>query len=92
MKKIERKYFEVGDSVSLNHSFDLIMTHENYFEANKNCFIYDLTGDYYYLCKIENENKIHFLKTKKHLKNNIFYSKNLLIEKNKSINYFIKGY
>lgn len=86
MKKFEPKYFEIGDSVSLNHSFDLIMTHDNSFEANKNCFIYDFRGDYYYLYKIENDYKIHFLKTKKNLKNNIFYSKNLLIEKNKNIN------
>jgi hypothetical protein len=83
MKKFEQKYFEIGDAVSLIHSFDL-----TYFRSvdmpigvNKKCFIYDCTKDYYYLCKIENSKTVHFIKTKKNLKNNVFYSKNLLIEK-----------
>ncbi len=86
MKKFEKKYFEEGDTVSLIHSFDV--THSFYvthfqsapFDVKKNCFIYNCTKDYYYLCKIKNA-KIYFIKTRKNLKNNVFSSRNLLIEK-----------
>jgi hypothetical protein len=83
MKKIERKYFEEGDTVSLNHSFDLTYFRnvEMPISVNKNCFIYSCTKDYYYLCQIKSAKTVHFIKTRKNLKNNVFSSKNLLIEK-----------
>lgn len=82
MNKEEKKHLKIGDTVSLNHTYDLIMSYKNSFDTNKNCCIYEVTKDYYFLYKIEKENKIHFLKTKKHLKNNISHCRNLLIEKN----------
>ncbi len=80
MKKFEQKYFKEGDTVSLIHSFDVTYFRSASFDVKNNCFIYSCTKDYYYLCKIKNA-KIYFIKTRKNLKNNVFSSRNLLIEK-----------
>jgi len=83
-------YFTIGDTVSLRHTFEIHNSSStlNITNINKNCIIKEFKGDYCYLLKIENKNKLYSLRTKDRIKNNIYYSRNVLVEKKIDLNLY----